>query len=58
MKFNRLFEKGKIGQLTLKNRVVMPAMGTSLPGPDGEMNDHVIAYYEERAKGGTRFNYC
>lgn len=31
----------------------MPAMGTSLPGPDGEMNDHVIAYYEERAKGGT-----
>jgi 2,4-dienoyl-CoA reductase-like NADH-dependent reductase (Old Yellow Enzyme family)/thioredoxin reductase len=53
LKFNHLFEKGRIGSLTLKNRIVMPAMGTGLAGPDGEMNDHVIAYYEERAKGGT-----
>ncbi|MEH7245946.1 FAD-dependent oxidoreductase [Neobacillus niacini] len=53
MKYSHLFEKGKIGSLELKNRVVMPAMGTSLAGPNGEVTDHQIAYYEERAKGGT-----
>ncbi|WP_147534617.1 NAD(P)/FAD-dependent oxidoreductase [Bacillus marasmi] len=53
MNYRYLFEKGKIGQVTLRNRLIMPAMGTGLAGPDGEMTDHVIAYYEERAKGGT-----
>ncbi|NMD72601.1 FAD-dependent oxidoreductase [Bacillus sp. DNRA2] len=53
MKFQHLFTQGKIGQVTLRNRLIMPAMGTGLAGPDGEMTDHVIAYYEERAKGGT-----
>lgn len=31
----------------------MPAMGTVLAGPAGEINDDVIAYYSERAAGGT-----
>ncbi|MBM7651281.1 2,4-dienoyl-CoA reductase-like NADH-dependent reductase (Old Yellow Enzyme family) [Neobacillus cucumis] len=31
----------------------MPGMGTNLAGPNGEMTDHQIRYYEERAKGGT-----
>jgi 2,4-dienoyl-CoA reductase-like NADH-dependent reductase (Old Yellow Enzyme family) len=53
MKYNHLFSKGKIGNLVLKNRVIMPAMGTNLGGPNGEVTDHQIAYYEERAKGGT-----
>ncbi|WHY88499.1 FAD-dependent oxidoreductase [Neobacillus novalis] len=53
MKFRHLFEKGRIGSLVLKNRIVMPAMGTNLAGPNGEITDHQIAYYEERAKGGT-----
>ena len=53
MNYSRLFQQGKIGQLTLKNRVVMSPMGTSLAGPNGEVSDHLIAYYEERAKGGT-----
>ena len=30
MGYEHLFEKGKIGKLTLKNRIVMPAMGTNL----------------------------
>lgn len=51
--YSHLFEKGKIGNVTLKNRIVMPAMGTNLAGPNGEITDHQIAYYEERAKGGT-----
>ncbi|WP_040209272.1 oxidoreductase [Neobacillus jeddahensis] len=53
MKYNHLFKKGTIGNLVLKNRVIMSAMGTNLAGPNGEVNDHLIAYYEERAKGGT-----
>ncbi len=48
-----LFSEGKIGKLRLKNRVVMPAMGTALASASGEITDHQIAYYEERAKGGA-----
>lgn len=53
MKYRNLFSQGKIGTLNLKNRIVMPPMGTNLAGPIGEVTDHLIAYYEERAKGGT-----
>jgi 2,4-dienoyl-CoA reductase-like NADH-dependent reductase (Old Yellow Enzyme family)/NADPH-dependent glutamate synthase beta subunit-like oxidoreductase len=53
MKYPHLFEKGKIGSLTLKNRVVMPGMGTNFAGHDGQITDQQITYYEERAKGGT-----
>lgn len=53
MQYPNLFKQGKIGNLTLKNRVVMPPMGTNLAGPEGEVTDQLIAYYEERAKGGT-----
>ena len=53
MNYRHLFANGKIGSLVLKNRVVMPAMGTSMAGPNGEITEQQIAYYEERAKGGT-----
>lgn len=53
MQYPNLFKEGKIGNLTLKNRIVMPPMGTNLAGPEGEVTDQLIAYYEERAKGGT-----
>lgn len=53
MQFENIFREGKIGNLILKNRIVMPPMGTNLGGHDGEVTDEIIAYYEERAKGGT-----
>jgi 2,4-dienoyl-CoA reductase-like NADH-dependent reductase (Old Yellow Enzyme family)/thioredoxin reductase len=53
MHYQNIFKEGKLGNLTLKNRIVMPPMGTNLAGPDGEVTDQLIAYYEERAKGGT-----
>lgn len=53
MEYSHLFSKGRIGTVELKNRVIMPAMGTNLGGPSGEVSDHQIAYYEDRAKGGT-----
>lgn len=52
MKYQNLFQKGRIGKLETKNRIVMPAMGVSIASPNGEASDNMIAYYEERAKGG------
>lgn len=46
-----LFQKGKIGNVTIKNRVVMSPMGTSVD-PDGGYAAKAIRYYEERARGG------
>jgi len=51
--YDRLFSKGKIGNLEIKNRVVMMPMGTHLSSADGEITDREIAYFEERAKGGV-----
>lgn len=51
--YSKLFEKGKIGNLELKNRIVMPAMGVNYSSPDGEATDQDIAYLTARAKGGT-----
>lgn len=53
MKYEKLFERGKIGNLNLKNRVVMPAMGVNLANSQGEATDVITRYYEERAKGGV-----
>ncbi len=48
----KLFEKGKIGSLELKNRIFMTPMGTAYD-PDGGFSKRAINYYAERAKGGT-----
>lgn len=53
MEYPNLFREGKIGTLQVKNRVVMPAMGTYLTSADGEISDDQIAYFSERAKGGA-----
>ncbi|WPC76350.1 NAD(P)/FAD-dependent oxidoreductase [Vibrio porteresiae] len=47
-----LFAKGNIGNMRLKNRVVMAPMGTK-PEPDGRYSNEAIDYFVERAKGGT-----
>jgi 2,4-dienoyl-CoA reductase-like NADH-dependent reductase (Old Yellow Enzyme family)/thioredoxin reductase len=51
--FNRLFQPGKIGKMELKNRIVMPAMGTPYADEEGHITKRIIDYYIERAKGGT-----
>ena len=43
-RFKRLFEPGQIGQMQLKNRIVMPAMGTLYGGDQGAQAIHVSAY--------------
>lgn len=49
-----LFEPGRIGSLTVKNRIVMAAMGASgLTASDGSLTQRAIDYYVARAMGGT-----
>jgi len=48
-----LFEPLVIKRMTLKNRVMMPPMGTNFANLDGSFNNEHITYYEQRAKGGT-----
>jgi len=43
----------KIGTLELRNRIVMPAMGTNYANRDGSVSDRLLEYYSERAKGGA-----
>ncbi|HHW60898.1 MAG TPA: FAD-dependent oxidoreductase [Syntrophomonadaceae bacterium] len=42
-----------LGPIRLKNRIVMPAMGTGLALKSGEVSPAMIKYYEERARGGA-----
>lgn len=43
----------KLGNKTLKNRIIMPAMGTGLASINGEVTPALLRYYEERARGGA-----
>lgn len=52
MGYEKLFEKGKIGRITIKNRCVMMPMGTVYADKDGMATDRIIEYYSERARGG------
>lgn len=47
-----LFQPITIAGMQLKNRIVMPPMGTGLDDA-GRMNDAAIAYYRRRARGGA-----
>ena len=52
MEFTKLFEPLVTPKITLKNRLVVPPMETTLGGEDGSITPELIAYWEERAKGG------
>lgn len=53
MKFELLFSPKKIGNVEIKNRIVMPPMGVNMNSGTGEINERYIAYFETRAKGGV-----
>lgn len=53
MKYNMLFSPMKIGNVEIKNRVVMAPMMMGFGQFNGNATDKMIEYYEERAKGGT-----
>ena len=49
---SKLFEENYIGNLKLKNRIVMSAMDLGFTN-EGTINDKFVAFYEERARGGV-----
>ena len=51
--FPYLFKKGKIGNFTTKNRIVMLPMARQFQGMNGEVTQKTIDYFAERAKGGV-----
>lgn len=49
---NKLFQEIKIGRMKVKNRLFMSAMDLGFT-TDGGINDRIIQFYIERAKGGV-----
>ena len=49
----KISDPGNIGNLTIKNRIVMAPMISNLANPDGSTNENHIAYLTARARGGA-----
>jgi len=54
--FRKLFSPIKIGDLELKNRIVMAHASTDLAAPDGSVSETLIGYHEARTRGGCALN--
>ena len=51
--YTQLFQKGKIGKLELRNRIIMEPLAVGAAEADQTIGEDMIAYYLERAKGGV-----
>lgn len=51
--FDRLLSPGRLGSLTLRNRIAMAPMGVNLAEDDGTVGDAQAAWFEARARGGA-----
>ncbi|MEW5945923.1 MAG: NAD(P)/FAD-dependent oxidoreductase [bacterium] len=49
----KIFAPVNIGRLELKNRIVMPPMGTGYANRDGTVSERLKKYYARRAAGGA-----
>ncbi|HYE67456.1 MAG TPA: NADH:flavin oxidoreductase, partial [Anaerovoracaceae bacterium] len=56
MILKKLFAPAQIGELTLKNRVILPAMCTVFADEGGYVSEKLIQYHVARAKGGCGLN--
>ena len=52
-RYPHLFSPGTINSLTLKNRIIMPPMGTFMNHLSGETPDKLIEMFARRARGGA-----
>ncbi|MGL4373894.1 MAG: 2,4-dienoyl-CoA reductase, partial [Turicibacter sp.] len=52
-KYTNIFKPLTVKHMTIKNRIIMPPMGSNHGGANGEFVESHIKYYEQRAKGGT-----
>ena len=53
MQYKKLFTPGKIGNVEIKNRIVMPPMMLGFGQFDGRPTEKMMNYYEARARGGA-----
>ena len=53
MAFEHLSSPGRIGNLEIKNRLIMTAMGVGVGEHSGEASDAFIEFYTQRARGGA-----
>jgi len=53
MNLNHLFSPITINTMTIRNRAVMPAMGTAYANRDNTVSDRLLHYLVRRARGGT-----
>jgi len=51
-RYSVLFQPIEIGGMWLKNRLVVPPMGTGFANEDGTVSERLIQYHETRARGG------
>jgi 2,4-dienoyl-CoA reductase (NADPH2) len=51
--YDHLNSPTTLGGIKLRNRIAMSAMGVEIAEPDGHAREPIIAYYEERARGGV-----
>lgn len=51
-RFKHLLEPGIIGNMKVRNRMVMPPMGTNYADQSGFVTERLVRYYRERAGGG------
>jgi 2,4-dienoyl-CoA reductase-like NADH-dependent reductase (Old Yellow Enzyme family)/thioredoxin reductase len=52
-RFNKILEPTHIGQMKVKNRIVMAPMGTNYAEAGGAVSQRMLDYYEARARGGV-----
>jgi len=52
-RFTHLLSPFQVGPLNLKNRIVMPAMGTNYADREGYVTEQIKLHYEKRARGGV-----
>ncbi len=53
MSYDLLFSPHKIGNVLIKNRIVMAPMVMGTGQPDGTPSEQMMSYYEQRAKGAV-----
>ena len=51
--YKHIFSPITINGMTLRNRIVMPPIGSNFATVSAEVSEEMIKYYELRAKGGT-----
>ena len=52
-RFPLLTSPAALGSLSLRNRIILVAMGSNFAETDGSCGERLLAYYEARARGGA-----